>query len=387
MHVDIEYARTKTRPSVLIVGMHTSLALTLVGAGRRSNSSRPLAGIDIVAAEKLEVALSNENRWFRSLRISWMVDIIRRWQAMLAEIRRRDIIQLDFDIERSSILSALLILGISGYWGKRSVMALSSVRKDSLRGYRGLLLYRLIKIADTVVAASEDAATWARPINPNVKVIRRTVPSQRQTALRSERIQPRVALASPLDTRLLGSIVRGINLLKQKYPRAELVVIADRRQAAEVRTLLSASSRNGVELTVCDDDFQVAQLLGTCDVYVETSLTIEPSLVQIEALKQRMPFMVTDSSGTSGSFEHGVNGLVIPAGDQVALANRLCELVESPTLASVLSGGAGALAELHDNAVILAEWHKLYSLLHRIGPIPAKRATRLQPQYQPSVKS
>jgi hypothetical protein len=45
------------------------------------------------------------------------------------------------------------------------------------------------------------------------------------------------------------------------------------------------------------------------------------------------------------------------------------------------------LGELHNDAAISAEWRKLYTLLHRIGPIPTKRTARLQPQYQPSVKA
>ena len=387
MQIDIVSSTSRSRPSVLIVGEHTTPVLAVERTGRPRTNLKRLSGIDILTESQLDVARTKGNRWLRIFRLNRLVDIVNRWQAMFTEIGRRDVVQVDVDLDRSSVLSAFVILGVASYFGKRTVLALSSVRKDSLRGYRGILRYRLIKIANTVVASSEDAAQWARAINPNVKVIRRAASSQRLPSYRSDRVQPRVAVASPMDTRLLGSIVRGINFAKRKYPRAELVIMANHCQAGEIQSLLAAADRNDIELTTCEDDFQLAQLLATCDVYLETSQNIEPSLALIEALKQCMPIVVSDSCGTSNSFQHGVNGMIIPAGDHVALANRLCELVESPTLVSILSHGAEMLGELHNDAAISAEWRKLYTLLHRIGPIPTKRTARLQPQYQPSVKA
>lgn len=386
MHVDIDTYKAASQPSVIVVGEKATVALTANRTVKsRGNSAFP--GVNILQEDQLNVEPLVENRWMQTLHLNWIVGIIQRWQALLTEISRRDVVQVNFDLERSSALMALVVLGIAGYFGKRAVVAISSVRKDSLHGYKGVLLHRVIKIANTVVVSSDDAFRWARVINPNVKVIRRAVSSRRMTAHRADRVQPRVAVASPMDTRLLGSVLRGISFAKRKYPRAELVILGNRNQIGEIRSLMAASDRNGVELTLCENEFQMAQLLATCDVYLETSLNIEPSPAQIEALAQRMPIVIADSCGTVGDYRHGVNGLVVPAGDHVALANRLCELVESPSLVTVLADSSRPLAALHDDTAIVAEWSKLYALLHRIGPLPTKRAARLQPQYQPFVKA
>ena len=310
-----------------------------------------------------------------------------KWRNVLSAIRRHDFIQVDFDLVNSSRVSALLLLVASGFLGKRSVLAVSSVSGEAVLGLRGLIFRRMLRTANVVIAGSEESARLLRRFNANVKVIPLTALAH-GTAMRHDNgLQPRVGLVAPIGPGILGSVVRGLGLVKQKYPRAELVIMVNREQAGAIKSQLAESAQNGVDLVVCKNELQMVQALYTCDVYFETSSQVDPSPALIEALAKGVPVVGIDTAGTINLISHGVTGLVVAAGNHVDLANRLCELVETPELVRTLSSGAGALAKQHDRAAVSAAWAQLYFMFSAAGQKAPDWPGRFSPGYQTTVKA
>jgi len=316
-----------------------------------------------------------------------VVSGLRKWRHVLSAIRRHDVIQFDFDLAKSSVVSALILLAASGFFGKRSVLAVSSVSNEAVTGLRGLIMRRILRTPNAIVAGSDAAARYLRRFSANVNMIPQTACAHESAIRRGNGLQPRVGLVAPIDPTVFGSVVRSLTLVKQKYPRAELVIMANCRQAGEIQTHRAHSSLNGVDVAACNRERQVVQALSTCDVYLETSSQVDPPSALIEALVLGMPVVSTDTAGTANSIKHGVTGLVVAAGNHVDLANRLCELVETPELARTLSAGALALARQYDRSTVSVAWAQLYAMVSPARQVTPDWSSQLSPQYQATVKA
>ncbi len=309
------------------------------------------------------------------------------WRRCLSAVRRHDCIHLDFDLSASSVKAGIFLLAVAGYLGKRTVISLSSITGDNAIGFRGRALGRMLRAADVVVVGSEEAERQLSRFNAKVRVVPQIALAQDSRAIRGDHVQPRLALAAPIDTVILRSVIRGLALTKQKYPRAELAIMGTRTQLNAVRSHLVEMSLNGVELVVCRDDQEAIRALQSCDVYLETSSQADPTPALVEALALGIPVIGIDTAGMIGSITHGVNGLEIAAGDHVDLANRLCDLVESPDLVRTLSSGAAELAGLHERTLVIAAWAQLYSTVATSGQTTSHWPRRISPQYHTTVKA
>jgi glycosyltransferase involved in cell wall biosynthesis len=244
----------------------------------------------------------------------------------------------------------------------------------------------MLRMATVVVAGSDNAEQQLSRFSANVRMIPVIALARESETRNADNLQPRVGLVAPDNSAILRSVVRALALAKQKYPRAELAVMVSGGQIDKVISCMRETTRNGVEVIACESESQMIQALGTCDVYLETSPQVDPSPAFIEALALGRPIIATDTCGMVSSINHGANGLVVAAGNHAELANRLCDLVESPALVKILSEGALSLAGVNDRSAAVAAWVYLYSTLSSSGTAMPRRR-RFLPQYQTSVKA
>ena len=100
------------------------------------------------------------------------------------------------------------------------------------------------------------------------------------------------------------------------------------------------------------------QFWGSNDVAVVPSLTEAFGLVALEALACGVPVVTTNAGGLKEIVVDGECGLVVPAGDHVALARALHALLTDDQLRRRLTAGARPRAEkfslLHRSRELLA---------------------------------
>ena len=87
---------------------------------------------------------------------------------------------------------------------------------------------------------------------------------------------------------------------------------------------------------------QTGEHYDWADVFVLPTLCDGFSVVQLEACARGVPVIATPSCGSI--VEDGVQGYIVPPGDQVAIAERLQALRDSPTLLARMSLAASARA-------------------------------------------
>ena len=101
------------------------------------------------------------------------------------------------------------------------------------------------------------------------------------------------------------------------------------------------------------------------DIFILPSLLESFGLVIVEAMVAGLPIIVTDIPGGRDIIKNGFNGLIVPASNPEAIANKTIELLENDSLRQMLSQNAKANSENYDWEIITKKYLKIYkNLLH-----------------------
>lgn len=167
-----------------------------------------------------------------------------------------------------------------------------------------------------------------------------------------------------------ASLIRAFRLVHEAMPDTALVLAGE----GGLRGALEAeAARQGVADAVrfLGDRSDVERLLRGFDLFALSSLTEGYSVALLEACASALPIVATDAGGNAEIVRHGINGLLVPAADPLALAEGMRALLQDPPrLASMANAGrAWALAEGSFRTMA-----QRYSRLYRGERLPQARA-------------
>jgi L-malate glycosyltransferase len=124
---------------------------------------------------------------------------------------------------------------------------------------------------------------------------------------------------------------------------------------------------------------EVIDLLRNTDIYVHCTYGEGMSNSILQAMASRLPIVASDVRGVSNLLRHGVDGLLVPVNDSVALADSLETLIASPEQRSRLGANARDRIEreLSQERVVEAYGDLFRSLVEARGiTAPAEQARR-----------
>ena len=138
--------------------------------------------------------------------------------------------------------------------------------------------------------------------------------------------------------------LRAFAALQDKYSDYELVIYGDGELRSSIEGLaqeLDIADRVSLPGVVPD----VAKRIERAALFLLTSYSEGVSNALIEALALGLPVIATDvpSGGTEELIEDGVNGLIIPAGDQRALEGAMDKILGNPSYAGKIGTEAAKI--------------------------------------------
>jgi glycosyltransferase involved in cell wall biosynthesis len=172
-----------------------------------------------------------------------------------------------------------------------------------------------------------------------------------------------VARLDPLKDHLTA--LRTIERVCRHRPEARLVLVGEGPQLPLIQDFLTSRDLPGrVSLLGLRTD--VARLLAAADVFLLTSISEGIPLTVIEAMAAGLPVVATDVGGVGEVVAEGRTGLLAPAGDDVALAEKLASLADDPSLRAQLGRQGRERAEaLFSETQMLGAYDRLYQeMLH-----------------------
>jgi glycosyltransferase involved in cell wall biosynthesis len=197
---------------------------------------------------------------------------------------------------------------------------------------------RVLVATDSMAASLRRRGVQARSLRPAIdhdQLPKRTLDCVQPHILASLAVEGD-GFSSPVGWRCL---IQGFQLVKDKYPRAELTVLVDGLTSAQI-----ATSRHqvpaGVALECASDDQIVTECLARADCFVNPAAIGNPVGSVVTALAIGLPVLSTNTGSIPEIISDGVNGLLFRSDQPSALADRVIQLVESPELVASLSHGA-----------------------------------------------
>ncbi|EMI44595.1 glycosyl transferase, group 1 family protein [Rhodopirellula sp. SWK7] len=139
------------------------------------------------------------------------------------------------------------------------------------------------------------------------------------------------------------TLIRAWKRVHQLVPHARLLLVGDgperERIAQAVKENASSNQfESSVEFWGIRDD--VADILRAVDVFTLTSVSEAASLTLLEAMASQCASVVTDVGGNGEHIRHSTEGFLVPRGDDEALAQRLCQMLEDRSLCRELGVAA-----------------------------------------------
>ncbi len=170
-------------------------------------------------------------------------------------------------------------------------------------------------------------------------------------------------------------------LVSARFPGARFVIVGDtnphERPYFTVLTDLARDLGLADRVVFAGLRTDVPALLSSFTVAVMPSLNEALSNVLLESMAAGAPVVATRVGGTPEAVQDGVNGLLVPPGEPLPLANAICELLANPPLAARLGEAARrSIDERFSMTRMVAATEQLYrSLLERRRPLSARAST------------
>ena len=140
-------------------------------------------------------------------------------------------------------------------------------------------------------------------------------------------------------------LLESAKIVTEKHPNTYFLIIGGGSEEENLRNLAKELGINSkVIFTGFVNDvapyYNIMNLNLNCSIGTETS-----SLALSEGMSLSIPAIATTYGGNPYMITDGVNGFLVPERDPAAMAERICEIIENPSLYAQLSKGAYEIYE------------------------------------------
>jgi glycosyltransferase involved in cell wall biosynthesis len=247
------------------------------------------------------------------------------------------------------------------FFGKRPVLHFVSAEIEPLLERYRRWLIPVLRLADTAVVGSRYLQKVLGRIGVPVRMVTQPVALDGITHQVRRKLQPKILVSTSLEPDLNVQLaIKAFRLVKQKYPRCELVVVGDGSERVRLEQLVARHRLFGVEFKGALEEAESVQMYQQCDLFLHAPLVDESPIALVRALAAGLPVVTSDADGITHMVRDRVNALIVPMGDHVGLADAVIELVENQELCERLSAQGRAEAEKYVWARVRQDWVNLY---------------------------
>jgi glycosyltransferase involved in cell wall biosynthesis len=225
----------------------------------------------------------------------------------------------------------------------------------------GRLGRSIIRLADTITVSAEAS----RALLTLYGIRSRHLPPAPDTEEVSPRlitsVQPRLLVVAPPHLPYdISPVLGALDLVKQKYPRAELIVARVRR-AGSGQAAVSAIP--GVSVVDLDGQESLARLYDEADIYVSSARSDFGGWPMMRAMMAGLPVISCGSAAVEEFVRDQSDGFLLECDDYIDLADRVIQLVENPDLVTRMSRNAARRWQNIDIRRIRRRWQTHFKLL------------------------
>ena len=124
--------------------------------------------------------------------------------------------------------------------------------------------------------------------------------------------------------------------------------------------VLQLELKDSVQFSGGIDNARIPALYASADCMINSSTVDNMPISILEAFASGVPVVSTCAGGIPDMVEHGVSGLLVPIGDDEAMAREVIRVLQNPEVASRLRQAGLADAEKYAWPQVRSQWLAAY---------------------------
>jgi glycosyltransferase involved in cell wall biosynthesis len=164
--------------------------------------------------------------------------------------------------------------------------------------------------------------------------------------------------------------VKAAAIVRRERPEARFLIVGDGPERAGLEALTREVGLGRVlEFAGRVDSSQLPAVYAASDVFAFHTYHEGLGIVLLEAIASGRPVVTTVAGGTTDIIREGENGLLVPPGDDRALADAVVRLLGNESEARTLAAGGRAIAEReYDWEVVTDRYLEIFQRVVRPAP-------------------
>lgn len=268
------------------------------------------------------------------------------WYNFIERLKNCDQVIFQLDDSKSIMGQALPMLILSRFFGCRFILDYRKCDQYTKLDKPNRWLRKILNWSQAVILKSERTARVLSSDHINCICIADPIDLDHVQFIERSKVQPKI-MVDITNFKLvnINCVFKAFGLVKQKYPRAEIVLCGSENKRSFLDSLISKHRLYGVEFS---DKISAANITFG-DVYLNCSFREYLPHSQLMAMAAGLP-VVSSPVGEIDKFVNQENILLYNYNDFSKLADKLIELIESPQMIPALVKSARELMEFYSLA-------------------------------------
>lgn len=159
----------------------------------------------------------------------------------------------------------------------------------------------------------------------------------------------------------IATALKAFALVRRRFVDARLSVAGSGPELASLQALAKALGiAEAVRFSGRIDNAAMPQFYADADCALNPSTVDNMPISLLEAFASGLPVVSTNAGGIPDMLQDGVSGLLVPVGDEMAMAGALCRLLDDPALAAVMVEAGREQAKAYDWQRVKLLWLDAY---------------------------
>jgi len=273
------------------------------------------------------------------IEFSQLSSVYHNWQNFLRLIPSAGSIEIIYTGSGSFMNSVLPLVLLGRFFGKK--VSLFYYPGESIDGAPGWFHRAVLSICVRVYVASRFLQRQLLRQRIETKLYLPPCDAQIYEIKEIVSLQPSMLVVEPGGQSAgLFTLLKAFELVKQKYPRAELTIVTKEKHLATLELLLAGRNMHGTKAKSMAAITLLIQSFSEADLYINCSSSETVSIAMTCAMSAGLPVISFDTSGSRELIEHNRNGILVRHNDVSGLADAVIDLIESPETVAKISSEA-----------------------------------------------
>lgn len=222
---------------------------------------------------------------------------------------------------------------------------------------------RVLQRADALVAPSQYLADAAKRHGFAVKIIPNVIDLDGYPYRHRQHVRPHLFWMRsfhPIYNPMMA--IHVLSEVRQRHPDAKLVMAGQDKGIQETARQLAADLQiaQAVSFPGFVSMAQKVHFAGISDIFINTNHVDNMPVAVLEMAAMGLPVVSTNVGGIPYLLEHEDTGLLVPDGDVRAMTHAVFRLLDTPSLAGLLSINGRRLAEQSAWTEVRPQWDALF---------------------------